>query len=205
MKNIIAVLSVVIVLLCAVSIKFYKRYKREHALRSEKEYYSNVLKSDFDKLNHYRSREFTVNGLNVNDTKVKGDNGEVIMLSEIIQQPTLIFNFTERCCLACVDDYLVILNQLNNRVPEERIIVLTRYDKLNKMKIKKSVTGSNLSFYNLSEPLDLPLDVDDKIHDKPYFIMLDNDLKVSYPRVGWSEDSITNPYFDRVTGLLQGK
>lgn len=158
-----------------------------------------LVKTEMEKNRRYRLLEYRAEQELVPNIAIQGLNGDYCFLSDIVVQPMLVFHFTEQCCLECVNDYLHILNLLSDSVLNERVIILSEYDKLNKLIIKNQNYQIIAPCYNLQEPLNIIVDYDDKVHDKPYFVVLDADLRVSFARIGSPADSISNPYFSEVS------
>lgn len=159
-------------------------------------------KNELDKTNRYRLLEYATEQRTVGNQAAQHTDGTLHYLADIVQQPTLVFHFTERCCIECVDSNLAIVNQLHSIFPPGSIIVLSSYDKLNKLILKKRNHNVNAECYNLIDPMNILQDSTDEAHDKPFFALIDHQHRVCFPRITGVGDSINNPYFARVAEYI---
>ena len=161
-----------------------------------------VVRDEFRKHKEYRGREYFAESFVIHNCRVVGITGEKVFLKELLNGSTLLFYFSETCCLECVDNYLHILNELSKNVCYGKIIAISNYDKLNKLRIKINNLGINFPCYNTPDKITIPLDTSDPIHEKPYLFVVDSSLNVKFPKIGWPKDSISNAYFERVMEYL---
>lgn len=162
----------------------------------------NDLKSSeeyIEKIQRYRIDEYLTEGQIFDDVYMQSTAGDTVCLSQLIGQNTLVFYYTEACCIECVDNYLDILNTIYvNFNGQCNIIVISRFDEFKKMLIKVNNLKLLVDCYNSITPLNIKLSEGDSLHEKPFFVLLDSDRKISFSKIGMPSDSITNPYFGRI-------
>jgi len=158
-----------------------------------------IERSQINRSNELKSTLFTVNDIGLADI----DQGQTTSLSNISKdnEYTFIFHFTEYCCMQCVNTYIEILDMITASSPSSKVAIISNYSDVKLLKIKKLEQSINTKCYNTNEFLDLPIN-DTTDTDRPFMFLMDNNLKVHFPKVGTVPDSLNTVYFERILSHL---
>jgi hypothetical protein len=120
-----------------------------------------------------------------------------IHLADIINSPTLVYRFNEYSCMPCVENDLEIIKQLADSIGISRVLIITRLRNSNALKIYLNNYRINVDSYNTSSELNLPIEMH-ALNESPFFLVLNNDLKVEFAYTSTPGHSINSVFFKRI-------
>lgn len=137
-------------------------------------------------------------GKMIKNVEISSLSGVASRLKEIVLLgPKMIFRFQETDCATCIDSYLLLLKSLADSIGEENIIILSRYENLQYLRILIKKHQLNLKAYNYSDILLSPIETCDLEH-KAIIFRLNKDLTVDKLHFASSSESIENAYFSDI-------
>jgi len=109
------------------------------------------------------------------DITLKNDLLQDVLLSDIINEPTLVFRFSELHCEICIDQEVKKLNEYFPKL-KNRAIILTTYNNTRDFNIFRRLNQVKMPVYKLEKNLNL--DIEEAYI--PYLFVLDSNLKIHH-------------------------
>jgi len=165
-------------------------------LLGESKQMSNLLKYE-KKIDSIRfTKQLFTDELVMRNLALENLKDQIINLNDIIKDFRLIYHFTPESCNTCVENDIAILNQLCNTIGYERVILISNYDNIRKLKIFINENKIKFNCYNYSKKLNLPIEEDE--NDAPFFFIIDSCLKIHLAHHTNPEYKIQSFYFQRI-------
>ena len=152
-------------------------------------------KEDFNKSLHS-------NGSILPEINVIDQNNRKIELKNIIKDNTLVYRFSEVSCRPCVEDDIKILNELKDSIIGNNLFILTDFKTPKEMQIFSKMYNLKVPIYSYPNCINLLADMD-TFDRKPYYFVLDTDLKVHFTYISHSGHNMHDKYFLRIIEYIQ--
>lgn len=127
-----------------------------------------------------------------------------IPLKELIDTPKLIYRFSETSCMPCVLNDASILNELSDSIGVDNIILISKFDKINRLKIFHNQNGLKYRSYNYTNRFGISLETD-TLRESPFFFILNPEMKIQFAYNTLPDHSIKSPYFKRILQYFMDK
>lgn len=157
------------------------------------------------KVHHYNERSKLK--LFMDDTKLKpvvllDTNNDSILIGDLVKTPKLIFRFSVQFCPPCIDAALKSLKSLGDSIGFSNILIISdiKNSRLLNTFIKNNQILSPCLLY--SEPFNFEIEKSPGNDRTPYYIILDQNLKVSFPFFAEENDELNTIYLDRIRSLF---
>lgn len=120
-----------------------------------------------------------------------------IKLKTIINKPKLIYRFSNFSCNPCVENDFKILDTLSTVIGSEQIIIIANFENIKDLIIYKNNKKLPYKYYNYNSIIDLPIEKK-LINHSPFFLILDEQLRVKFALTSNPSQSINNLHFKQV-------
>lgn len=145
---------------------------------------------------------FTLNRL-MDDVDMVSLGGNTKELSSIVKGSTLIYRFSDVSCSYCVENDINILRQINDSLGiPGKIISLAQLPDVKYLNIYSRNLEVEFPFYNRLMPVNIPMEFD-SIVNNPYFLIVNENMKIEFAKASYPSNKIEDPFFQRVLTFLQ--
>jgi len=157
------------------------------------------------KVHHYNERSKLK--LFMDDAKLKpvvllDSNNDSILIQDLVKTPKLIFRFSDQFCTPCIDAALKSLKSLGDSIGFSNILIISDIKNSRLLNIfinNHQIISPCLSY---SEQFNFEIENRPGNDRAPYYIILDQNLKVSFPFFAEENDELNNIYLGRIKSLF---
>jgi hypothetical protein len=168
---------------------FYKDKYYDHL-------YEQSVKAGYDSL-----ELFTLNCV-MDDVDIVSLDGNTKKLSSIVKCSTLIYRFSDVSCSYCVENDIDILRQINDSLGiPGKIISLAQLPDVKYLNIYNRTLGIDFPIYNRLMLIDIPIEFD-SIVNNPYFVIVNENMKIEFVKASDPSSKIDDHFFQRVLTFL---
>jgi len=129
-------------------------------------------------------------------------DNEDTLLFDLLDDSKLIYRFTKKSCVACVESDLQIINMLSDSIGVNNIVILSDYDELIKAKAYLSQMGVKSPCYNYKGKFNFSMERD-TITQPPFFFLADRNKRVRFPYKTDDNHSFSSYYFKRIISYFK--
>lgn len=157
------------------------------------------------KVHHYNERsklKLFMDDVNLSPVILLDSNSDSILIQNLVKTPKLIFRFSDQFCPPCIEDALKSLKNLGDSIGYSNILMISdvKNSKLLNIFIKKNQILSPCLSY--SGQFNFEIENKPGSDRTPYYIILDQNLKVSFPFFAEENDELINIYLGRIKSLF---
>lgn len=166
-----------------------------------------IYLSEYDKhIDRIRdSLELLTENMFLENYEVVSASGELKLLNSIISDQVLIYRFFENSCFPCIENDLLIIDSLNVLIENQnRIHLIPKFRNVNQLKIFFEKQNVKIQSFNFSNEFNIPIE-DYSINFSPYFLLINEDLKIQLAYTSTPGHSIETPFFRIVLDYFQNK
>lgn len=151
--------------------------KEYNNLRKEYKVYEQNTKEMINHCIEKDTMQFLSESVNLNtNLKIENEDGELIMLKNILDRRKIVFRFFEFNCNACYENSYISYKEMINKIGRDNALLLADYQNKRNLYVFMRINDFRCEVYN-TKGVELNLEIDK--NRVPYFFIVDENMKAT--------------------------
>jgi hypothetical protein len=189
------------ILILSVIISFQLKHKKQQLQES---YSANQELSTLLSISSEKDKILLMlNYQKLNDISIQSLNGEFVSLTNEIKFPILIFRFDpNRACAPCIDNTLRLLNLVGDKIGNDKILLLSKFNSINELKLLRMKNPINFRSYNYKGDWIETIE-NSRLSQTQVTFIFEKNQRVLFPYLPSTSDSISNNYYSKIIDFFK--